>query len=158
MPFAKTNRENILDGIDTRLKTITTANGYRNTVVTVSREIKEWDTSGGATAKPWLGFMPGQETIEHQPFGEMRRALPVSVVGHVISTSAVDRNEKLSDLMRDVKKAMNVDPTWTNNAMTTLLQSEQADDGDPDAPDSRGAGGSFVQEWQVIYFENVSEE
>jgi len=157
MPPVKTTREKILDAIDARLKTITVVNGYRNTVAVVERVVKDWDTSGGADARPWLGFMPIEDTVTYQPFGEMRREMGISVVGHISAGDAATRNERLCDLLRDVRFAMNVDPTLGGACMMITLRSEQADDGDPDTIDSRGGGGSFVQNWAATYFENVSE-
>lgn len=144
-------RKLILDNLATVLAGITVANGYKTTVVTVERVLKDWGTVG-AQQMPWLGFAPGKETFEHQPCGVIKTTLELKLVGHINASTDAARCTALSNLVDDVIAALNVDTTRGDNAVVTTVVDSETDEGDPDTLDSRGGSGSVVLTVRVLYF------
>jgi hypothetical protein len=150
-------RHAILNDLEESLGDITQGNGYRLTVDTVERCIKEWD-SVGAGKMPWLGFMPETERMEYQPGGAIRVIMPVVIVGHVSQTTSAAQSEALSDLVDSVVAAISADTTRDANATMTTVLDVSTDEGDPDnMPDSRGGSGSFVMRTEIVYMRTTEE-
>lgn len=144
-------RKDILDNIKTTLEGITTGNGYKTTIDTVERVVKEWD-SVGPGSMPWLGYMARQDRLQYLPGSVIRCTLPVTVVGHVLGTSPSNASELLNNLIDDVIAALSSDQTRGGFAIATTVISHETDEGDPDAlPDSRGGAGSLVVDVEVTY-------
>jgi hypothetical protein len=134
-------RKGVLDNVATTLAGITAGNGYKTTVATVERCIKDWD-SVGVQSMPWLGFGPGVERYTHEPGGMLLTELDINIVGHLNEATAENRTTKLSALVDDVIAVLSVDTTRDANAIQTTIAESEADDGDPDNNDSRGGTGS----------------
>lgn len=144
-------RKLILDDIFDTLSLIGTRATDKTAPRTISRTIKEWETSGGAEARPWIGFKPARETTQHRPFGLADCRLTIDLVGHVNGHHADERTAALNDLMDDVWAALSADVTRGRNAIDTQVKQTVTDEGDPDTIDSRGGGGSFVMVIEVLY-------
>jgi protein involved in polysaccharide export with SLBB domain len=147
-------RKLILDNLATVLASIAVSGGYKTTVATVERVIREpGDKAVGANAVPLVGFAPIRETHEYQPGNQIRVVMEASAVGHVLGTSDSDRTDKLSNLLDDLVAALNLDTTRGANAVSTTVKTCETDEGSPYVlPDSRGGSGTCVVNFDVVYF------
>ena len=143
--MADTIRQQIITAIDTQLKTISVANGYRTEL---GATVQEWDVTP---------LDPDSETyrLEYRDEEEARADLTVGehTMGLVMvirvltsgSTSAADIREMISD----VAKAMYEDPTFgglaydTNQAAPAILDKDEA------ADTASGAEIRFLIEYTV---------
>lgn len=143
-------RKLILDDIKTALEAITVAGGYKTTVVTVERVIRDWaDVS--AALRPWLGFMPEMERFQFLPGNQIRMVLPVVIIGHLSSTSVDNKHSAISNLHDDIIAALGADATRGGNAINTIITSSEDDTGDPDSLDSAGRSGTLKVNAEVWY-------
>jgi hypothetical protein len=145
-----TDRETILDRFGALLATITVANGYKTTVVTVERLIKDW-TGVSASQRPWIGYMPRQATYEHNSFNSMHVTLPVMVYAHVSAATVAARDTAVLKLHDDILAAIMSDPTMNQNAIDTTVVLDESDIGDPDTIDMGGVGGTLTLTFNVLY-------
>ena len=149
-------RQLILANIDTVLQTITVANGYKSTVVTVSRAIKGW-SEVGVSLMPFIGFAPiGRSSATYKPNGYLDVIMPVTIIGHTNSLSGATKTEDLSALQDDIIAALNVDTTRGNNAIRSNWSGTQTDEGNPDSDDHRGGSGTLVMDWTILYQRKVT--
>lgn len=154
--MASPPRNEILDNIATLLATITTTNGYKTTVATVERVVKEWDAVGGSGVMPWLGFMAMVERKAYQPGGYIWCTIPIVVVGHLTCSSASDRTDKLADLEDDLTRAFHLDPTRGANAVTTTLIDCGTNEGDPDINSFKGGMATLQMTLEIQYQRTTS--
>lgn len=140
----------ILDNIKTTMAAILVAGGYKTTVVTVERVIRDW-ADPGAIQKPWIGFMPRVEIFRFLPGNQIRVTMPVLIVGHISSTTVDAKHTALSNLHDDIVAALGVDPTRGGNAINTVVLQTEDDTGDPDTVDSQGRSGTVEVTAEVTY-------
>ena len=147
----------ILSNLETTLQGITTGNGYKTDVATVSLVTADWDGARAFGAWPVLCLMPRATIVQHQPFGLMRTTLPVDIVAHLEPTSDSDAYDKLEDLIDDVIAAVSVDPRRGGNAIDTMVDNDNTDEGDPDKKDHKGRTGSLVMRLRIIFERDTSQ-
>ena len=111
-------RKLILNNLQTTFEGITTGNGFKTTVVKVQALARGYaDVKTGE--RPFVGYVPQAEQVQHQPFDQMLCTLNVSVIGHVSGNSQSDRSTKLNNLIDDLIAALNTDTTRGANAIST---------------------------------------
>ena len=143
-------RKLILDDIKTTLEAITVAGGYKTTVVTVERVIRDWgDVS--AAQRPWVGFAPRIEAFQFLPGKQVRVKMPVLIIAHISKADVDTKHAALSDLHDDIVAALGVDPTRAGNAVNTIVLQTEDDTGDPDTVDSTGRSGTLEVTAEVTY-------
>jgi len=144
-------RKLILNNLQTTFEGITTGNGFKTTVVKVQALARGYaDVKTGE--RPFVGYVPQAEQVQHQPFDQMLCTLNISVIGHVNGNSQSDRSTKLNNLIDDLIAALNADTTRGANAISTTLVQLETDEGDPDA---RG-DGSVLAQVQVKYTRTIA--
>lgn len=127
--MADSVREKILKNVETTLETITTDNGYNNTVSAVQR----WNHAGNdvqsVTDGPVILILPGQEQKEMQPptraTCRLMVDLAIFIYHDVIEDADKSTDELMSSILADVEKALMLDASRGGNAMDTNLQGSQ---------------------------------
>jgi hypothetical protein len=117
-----TVRENILANIKTTLETVTTANGYDNTIASVQR----WDKRGNPLRQvPCIVVSAGQErkTPVPNPFFTCHLTVYLDVWVRQDATDALVTDSVLSSLLGDIEKAIVADYTRGGFAKDTVLHS-----------------------------------
>ena len=144
-------RKLILDNLQTTFEGITTGNGFKTSVTLVQALARGYfDVKTGE--RPFIGYVPGVETVQHQPGGNIYCSLALSVIGHVSGTSLSDRQTKLNNLIDDLIAALNTDTTRGSNAISTTVTQYETDEGDPDAH----GDGSVLMQIQVKYLRSTA--
>ena len=132
--MATTSRQLVLDNIDTVLKTITIAGGYKTTIDTVERTrgAKTWEEVPSSD-RPYIGIVPGKESCPidggHFPFGRMRVTFHIDLICYVTGSTAATRSNAISDFQDDIISVLNKDPTRDKNAMSTYVVDWESDEG-----------------------------
>jgi hypothetical protein len=145
-------RTSILSNMSTTLAGITTGNGYNTTVVTVEGEAKTW-ADVPASLKPWIGYVPTAETLQHLPGGQIRVVLPIQVICHIVGQTQSARSNTLNNLLDDVIAVLNVDTTRGSKAISTTVVSVDTDEA---APGATGQG-SMVLTVEVAYMRTTGQ-
>ncbi len=157
--MATPTRNLIIENVATTLANITTGNGYKTDVTTVSRVIKNWDDVKSSEF-PWVGFAFPRENIVHRPFGLVECRLRGHVVGHVNTGTDALRSDLLSNLQDDIIAVLWVDPTRGGYAVSTTLGGTagdaETDEGDPDTIDTKGGTGTLVLPIECFYERTVN--
>ncbi len=150
-------RQNILDDLQTTFEGITIANGYKSTVVTVEPVIRDWgDPECNADNRPWIGFMPENQTFEHYAFGQLRVTLPIIIIAHINASTKALALIALDNLDDDLIAATMADQTRNSNATMTTLVSSRDDTGDPDVIHGRDAvSGTLEMKLNIIYHRDI---
>lgn len=109
--MADTIREKILKNIKTTLESVTTGNGYDNTVGSVQR----WKKQGNATSEASITCViyPGPETKQPRPNPLFTCRLPLMLEFFVLQDKedTLSTDERLNSLLGDIEKALMVDIT-----------------------------------------------
>ena len=145
-----TMRELILADIKSTLESISTANGYKTAVDTVEEVLRSRDDVKPGE-RPYIGFGPDTETVEHTIGSEMRVTLPWTVVGYVSGADWATVSGSINDLRDDIMAAVFEDPTLGDNCTQTLLVSDLTDEGDPDRYEIPADGAAVVLNFRSIY-------
>lgn len=144
-------RKLILENLQSTFAGITTGNGYKTSVQTVEALARGYfDVKTGE--RPFIGYVPGGETVQHQPGGNMYCTMSLAVIGHVSGDTLSDRQTKLNNLIDDIVAVLNVDTTRGANAISTTVVSFETDEGDPDA----AGDGSVLMQTQIKYIRTIS--
>jgi hypothetical protein len=144
-------RKLILANLQTTFEGVTTGNGYKTTVTTVQALARGYfDVKSGE--RPFIGYVPGAEAVQHQPGGNMYCTLALSIIGHITGNSLSDRQDKLNDLIDDIIAVLNVDTTRGANAISTTITGIETDEGDPDAH----GDGSVLITAAIKYIRTIS--
>ena len=117
-----TVRENILANIKTTLESVTTANGYDNTIASVQR----WDKRGNPLRQvPCIVVSAGQEqkTPLPNPFFTCHLTVYLDVWVRQDAADVVVTDSVLSSLLGDIEKAVMADYTRGGFAKDTVLHS-----------------------------------
>lgn len=150
-------RNLITADIAATLATITVANGYKTTVQTVDRVIKNWSEIG-TEEFPWVGFCFPREQLTERVFGMVDVRMQGVIVGHINTGTDLTRSNLLGNLQDDLIAALHVDCTRGGNAITTLLKGDsENDEGDSATMDHRGGTGSLVLRFEVFYERTVQK-
>ena len=108
-------REEILEGLATRLRSITVANGYRDTVRTVQLGFRD-PNNVPESVRPLIAIMPVRESWFDQSGSEVRVDWVIDLYCYATpaeaSTDSMAR--RLSDFTADVRKALYADPACLN--------------------------------------------
>lgn len=112
-------REEILKLVKAKLETITTGNGYGNTIASVQRF-----TESGIVTKdvPYIVIHEGDETPGHEPEPATHYELDVElevVTRHDEAADARSSEEICNSLRADIRKAMASNRQWNNLACNT---------------------------------------
>ena len=144
-------RKLILNNLQTTFEGVTTGNGYHTSVTLVQALARGYfDVKTGE--RPFIGYVPGVETVQHQPGGNIYCTLAVSVIGHISGTTLSDRQTKLNNLIDDLIAVLNVDTTRGSNAISTTVMQYETDEGDPDAH----GDGSVLMQVQIKYLRSTA--
>ena len=139
-------RKLILENLQTTFEAITTGNGYKTTVTLVQALARGYfDVKSGE--RPFIGYVPTTESMQHQPGDNVYNIMNMSVIGHIAGDTLAERQTKINNLIDDVIAALNVDTTRGANAISTTALSVETDEGDPDA----FGDGSFLMQTQIRY-------
>lgn len=119
--MALTIRENILEAIKTVLETITTGNGYANTIVSIQR----WNKNGNSLLSvPCIVINAGPEKKEPAPDPMTTCKLSVSLDLWIRQkeTDTQSTDTILSSFLGDIEKALMADHTLSGNARDITIQ------------------------------------
>lgn len=143
-----TIRENILSNLKTVLETITTGNGYENTIARVMR----WDQRGNSLKDtPCITIAMASEVKEPSPNPLFRCNMTVLLDVWVCQTrqEAQSTDELLCSLLGDVEKCLMQDHTRGGFAIDTDLKGSQPFEG------VEGSGyAGIVVEMEIFYEHN----
>jgi len=150
-----------LANMQTALRAISVANGYKSTVAGASVEtVLRQEDDLGAIQMPWIGFMPELDRPTYQPFGLMRTRMKVRLWAFVAATTDALCNTAINNLIDDIIAALSADVTRGGNAITTMLdegEGIQTNEGHPDKTVASGRHiGAIVMVWNVDYNRNTS--
>ena len=144
-------RKLIMDNLQTTFEGVTAAAGYKTTVVTVQSLARGYFDVATAE-KPFIGYVPGIEIVQHQPGNNIYCTLNMSIIGHISGETLSDRQDMLNDLADDLIAVLNVDTTRGSNAISTTITQFETDEGDPDAK----GDGSLLMQAQIKYVRSTS--
>lgn len=144
--MASPNRRAILADLESTLKGIRIANGYRSDIATVELVARTF-AEARAPVRPYIGIVPGRESWAYQPFACVRVDFTVQLVCHV----QIDRDrdlmlDALNDLLDDIVAVLSVDTTRGGSATMTTVSTVESDEGAPEG------GASMVIGLSVVYF------
>jgi len=113
-------KELIMKNIHTTLESITTANGYDNTIESVQRhQVEGQDT----VAMPYIVIVQGDETIDSKaPDPLVSKQLEVHLdvlTKQDLDTDSRQGDEIMNSLEADIERALQVDPQRGGNAVDT---------------------------------------
>lgn len=121
--MADSIRQQIITALDTRLKTITTANSYK--------------TNAGAHVFDWLDRDLADSELDAIIYRDKQNEITDSGFGTVINTVTVEIEVKTKSasttaaqvrkMIEDVYKAIGTDDTWGGLALTTNPQTDEID-------------------------------
>lgn len=152
-------RNLIIENVATTLAGITVAGGYKTTVTTVSRVIKNWNDVLSSEF-PLVCFAFPKENIVHQPFGLLEVKLRGHIIGHVNTGTDALRSDLLSNFQDDIIAILQIDTTRGRNAISTTIGGQadaETDEGDPDTMDTRGGTGTLVLPVEIFYQRTVNQ-
>jgi len=154
------NRELILDNLNTALSALITAPAPLVQVSTVERCLRSWDDPQAYGALPWVGFCSTRQTVAYEPYGHMVVLMEVDVWAHVADaapTALADRTEQVSNLSDMLIGAISADPTRGGAAISTTLKDTFEDDGHPDFNEPGMNISTLTQRWEVKYLRTVNQ-
>jgi len=150
------NREIILDAIATALVGIVTADGYRTTVTTVSREFATFEDTTTAS-RPWISYFPdpGAQPARVYEFGGSRYQLDVFLVAILDARTQAEKTAAVADLAADIEQVMvGENATWGGYAVqTTCIQDAQSDEGAEDPKGTKGGSVTFTMKFRIEWYE-----
>lgn len=150
------NREEILGRMETALRAITVANGYRSTVVTVSREFATYEDTTTAS-RPWISYFPdpGAQPARIYEFGGSRYQLDVFLVAILDARTQAEKTAAVADLAADIEQVMvGENATWGGYAVqTTCIQDAQSDEGAEDPKGTKGGSVTFTMKFRIEWYE-----
>lgn len=159
--MATPQRNLIMEQLAAVLGNIKTSTGYRTTVDTVERRIREWD-SVGKQEFPYIGCGCRRTDYQHQPGGFVRARMLVDIVVHVAAATAEAASDELSELEDDLWVALtaanlNSGSGGTDHATMVRVLSFETDEADPDAGGHKGGTGTGYMQAEVIYHRTTGE-
>lgn len=143
-------RKLILDDIDTALKTISVAGGFKTDVATVERGWREW-SDVGAGEMPWIGRAVVETRPEHLPGRLIRPVMSLTIAAYVNNGETDATEAAISDLHDDIIAALEKDTTRAGNAIQTTWVATRSDEFAPDRIDSQGGVGQVLMDFEVAY-------
>lgn len=129
-----TNRQLILDDLNTVLAALVGDETALVTLGKVERCLRAWDDPQ-INPLPWVGCCSTREVFTHEPFDHMVSVMEVDVWGHVAVPAEDDLGDRAatsSDLLDMLKGAIMADPGRGGYAISTTLKDWFSDDGHPD--------------------------
>ncbi len=148
--MATPSKRAVLTYLQTQLATITTGNGYKTTVNTVTDVVMDWETSRQDGPFPWIGVKPARNAAQHFGFNEIRSELTLQIVCHVEGATDSAAYDALENLLDDIIVALGVDTTCGGECVGISYVADETDEGDPDKMDSHGGSGSMVIEYMAV--------
>lgn len=121
--MADSKRQDIIDAIETRMKTILVAGGYETNL---GSNVFIWKaTPFQSTEVPGVDVRDVDDISEAQTVGEEIHTMPIECRCHVGTTASMTDVRKIT---ADINKAVGVDVTWSGLAEdTTQVQGGLAD-------------------------------
>lgn len=149
-----TQRQLVLDAIETYAATMTVANGYNYTMATVRRGLKGWaKTSLGE--RPAFEFGPvGAENWEHRPGSVIRVAMPVWILVHVsnaVGDGQAERSASISNAIDDVCKLVYENQHLGGVSVDWWITNVMSDEAEANPVDSRGVSVTAEISTTVVY-------
>jgi hypothetical protein len=122
--MANTVKQRILDAIDARFKTILVANGYE----TDAGQNVFWSRTESVpeTKLPAIVYRDTVNRPEVGPGALYENTLTVQIDGFVMASTDSDAKILLDKLRADIEKAIKVDDTWGDLALTTEKESDES--------------------------------
>lgn len=146
-----TIRELIQQNIDAVLKTITIANGYNNTVVSVQR----WEQNGNSLLlAPCIIQVPNPEEKTEGPHPYSTCRLPIDIyifVRHDKTEDSRATDAILNSLLGDIEKALKIDSTRGGNAENTIIKNNSFIVNEQGEPIS-----GIIVEIEVVYYHQTT--
>lgn len=147
--MSTSKRRAALTDLVSALETITTGNGYTNTVAAVGMRAFEWETVHHDFALPAIGVVPGAVTYEMIANNLMIVNQLVSIEFCYAASTQTEAWDTGDSLIDDIIGATLVDPTRGGNALHTFIQTAETDAGNPDIMDSRGGTAAGIIAAQI---------
>lgn len=122
--MATTIRETILDRVATQLATITTGNGYEQSVSKVYRPSV---AVLNITTYPAVVIRDNGDEPRWHLRDAMEHTMSLDIIAYVEKGNDDDRLEALSDLLGDIQKLAMADDTWNSNARRTWISGVTTD-------------------------------
>lgn len=159
--MATPQRNLIMEQVERALANIKTSTGYRNTVDTVERRIREWD-SVGKQEFPYIGAGCRRTDYEHMSCNQVRARMIVDIVVHVSAADYATASDNLSTLEDDLWEALTVANLNSGSGGTDLATMVKVlfwdtDEADPDAGGSKGGTGTGHMQVEIIYHRTTGE-
>lgn len=162
--MADTTREVCFDVLAEALATITTANGYRNDVVTVDRTIR-YPNEVAQTDRPWCAVYPDSERVtthEHRGMRYIRTTEKIVVQGILQAEPGAPMWKALSDFRDDLIACMygaainGAGSGSTSGAgVQVTLQESITGEMAPDSHQSDGATAVIFLYFDLVYDETT---
>lgn len=147
-------KQTIIEAIEAGLANITAANGYKSTVATVERVIRNPDEVSAAQ-RPWVGFVPANtERYELEGPGHIRVTMSLYIGAHVQAATEDLVDAAVTNLQDDIIALMFSEPTFGESAVDVRIIDGHDDIGDSERDMGRGSegfSGTFDQNWEVHY-------
>lgn len=139
-----------LEQLKDLMLSIQTTSGYNSNVVTSEKVLRDiGDVPSGL--RPWIGIMPGEETVEHYAFNCLRMSLQVLIWAHTASSTKADALTATINLEDDIMEAIKSDHTLGGYCTDLRVLSVEDDVGNPDVADSNGYSGSIWVKALMVY-------
>ena len=140
-----TIRQQIISAIDTQLKTILVAGGYRTNL---GQNVVEWDLTPMDPSQDVfrLTYRDEEETRADLSVGEQDMALPLTILALASGNTSLAEMRKM---VADVVSAMYADPTWGGIASDTVQDGVTKLDKAQAADQASGAELKFRVEYAV---------
>jgi hypothetical protein len=145
------NRTSLMLEIKSTLEGISSADGYKSTVICVEPWLRSRDDVLPGE-RPYLGFGFDLEPYEHQLHHNMRVQVPWLVVGYINTAPWEQMSSELNNLIDDIITIVMANHKFSGYAQQTEVVSSQTDEFDPD----RGTGGACFVEFKSIYYRNTT--
>lgn len=146
-----TARENIINYIETQLKTIAPST-YKTTVTKVQPYLRSLDVSENEC--PYVCFGLGRARYTNRCFGWMEVEEDLIIAARLDQKVYATRVTAINNLIDDIVACMNADTTLNGNAMGIWQTEHETDEQDPDAAED--LGGFIVTFWVIKYRRSTS--
>lgn len=134
--MATARREAVIQAVKARLETITTGNGYEQTVAKVYRPQKS-----ALTVNEWpnLQIIDRGDAVRWHIRDAYENRMTLEIIGHIEKGDDTERVDAISDLLADVEKAVMVDETFSSLARRTWVSALALDLSEPSEPIAQGS-------------------
>lgn len=154
-----TNRQLILDDLDTVLSALVGDETALVELGKVERCLRAWDDPE-INPLPWVGFCSTKDNSTYEPFGHMIVKMEVDVWAHAACPFPISleaRTELASNLDDMLIGVISADISRGGNAISTTLLDSFKDDGHPDFAEPGMNIVTVTQRWEVKFLRTVNQ-